>query len=87
MRHWQRILFMLWAAAFVVGIIGVAERILAGLRPTALTSYVVWGLWISADIYFIGLSAGAFLISSLVYAFSGSSRCSGWASWPSSQPW
>lgn len=59
----------LWLVAFVIGVIGVGERVVAGLRPTALGSYVVWGLWISSDIYFIGLSAGAFLISSLVYVF------------------
>ena len=28
-----------------------------------------WGLWVAAYIYFIGLSAGSFLISSLVYVF------------------
>jgi molybdopterin-containing oxidoreductase family membrane subunit len=30
---------------------------------------VTWGLWIAAYIFFIGLSAGSFLISSLVYVF------------------
>ena len=30
---------------------------------------VTWGLWVAAYIYFIGLSAGSFLISSLVYVF------------------
>lgn len=69
MSRWQKILIAIWAIAFVVGVMGVWERIVAGLHPTALGSYVTWGLWISADIYFIGLSAGAFLISSLVYVF------------------
>lgn len=32
-------------------------------------SIVPWGLWVAAYIYFIGLSAGAFLVSSLVYVF------------------
>jgi molybdopterin-containing oxidoreductase family membrane subunit len=32
-------------------------------------SIVTWGLWVAAYIYFIGLSAGAFLVSSLVYVF------------------
>ncbi|MHB8355107.1 MAG: NrfD/PsrC family molybdoenzyme membrane anchor subunit [Vulcanimicrobiaceae bacterium] len=35
----------------------------------AYTSYVPWGMWVSAYIFFIGLSAGAFLLSSLVYVF------------------
>ncbi len=49
--------------------VSVYERATTGLSLTAMTSYVNWGLWISADIYFIGLSAGAFLVSSLVYVF------------------
>jgi molybdopterin-containing oxidoreductase family membrane subunit len=32
-------------------------------------SVVPWGLWVAMYIYFIGLSAGAFLVSSLVYVF------------------
>jgi protein NrfD len=65
----KKLFATLWMLAFVIGVFGVAERIMNGLRPTALGSYVVWGVWIAADIYFIGLSAGAFLISSLVYVF------------------
>ncbi len=56
-----------WLVLFVFGAIGVYLRLTQQLRPTALGSYVTWGLWISADIYFIGLSAGAFLLSSFVY--------------------
>jgi molybdopterin-containing oxidoreductase family membrane subunit len=32
-------------------------------------SLVPWGLWVAVYIYFIGLSAGSFLVSSLVYVF------------------
>jgi protein NrfD len=35
----------------------------------AYGSYVVWGLWVAIYIYMSGLSAGAFLLSSLVYVF------------------
>lgn len=31
-------------------------------------SIVTWGLWVTTYIYFIGLSVGAFLVSSPVYA-------------------
>jgi len=58
-----------WAILFVVGAVAEYERITNGLEVTALTSYVAWGLWIAGDIYFSGLSAGAFLISSLAYGF------------------
>jgi molybdopterin-containing oxidoreductase family membrane subunit len=40
-----------------------------GNQMTNLTSYVPWGLWVASYIYFIGISAGAFLLSSLLYGF------------------
>lgn len=33
------------------------------------TQHVPWGLWVAFYIFFLGLSAGAFLLSSLVYVF------------------
>lgn len=44
-------------------------RLDQGLRVTALTSYISWGLWVSVYIYFIGLSAGSFLLSTMIYVF------------------
>jgi len=38
-------------------------------QHTNYGSLVPWGLWVAVYIYFIGLSAGAFLVSSLVYVF------------------
>jgi len=38
-------------------------------QDTNYGSLVPWGLWVAVYIYFIGLSAGAFLVSSLVYVF------------------
>ncbi len=55
--------------SLVIGAISVYNRFVHGLIITDLGSYMPWGLWISQDIYFIGLSAGAFLISALVYVF------------------
>ncbi len=40
-----------------------------GLKVTSMTSVLPWGLWVSLYIYFIGLSAGSFLLSTLVYVF------------------
>jgi len=62
-------LFAAWTVAAIVGLIGIGERILLGERLTAYSSYIPWGLWVAAYIFFIGLSAGAFLLSSLVYVF------------------
>jgi protein NrfD len=59
----------LWAVLAVVGGIGIVQRILDGHSLTGYGSYIPWGLWVAAYIFFIGLSAGAFLLSSLVYVF------------------
>lgn len=51
------------------GLWALALRMDQGLRTTALTSYISWGLWVSVYIYFIGLSAGSFLLSTMIYVF------------------
>src|SRR3990172_7039088 len=62
-------LALAWLVLAVVGLDGLVERLLHGHHQAAYGSYVVWGLWVSAYIYFIGLSAGSFLLSSLIYVF------------------
>lgn len=52
-----------------IGAIGWWGRLAHGHRDANYNNLVVWGLWVAAYIFFIGLSAGAFLISSLVYVF------------------
>jgi len=52
-----------------VGVWAIAIRAVEGLRVTNLTSHVPWGLWVAFYIYFIGLSAGSFLMSTLIYVF------------------
>ncbi len=51
------------------GLWGVFMRFRTGHELADYGSYVPWGLWVSAYIYFVGLSAGAFLLSSLVFVF------------------
>jgi len=65
----KAVLGILWLLAAIIGGLGIAERLAYGDRLSDLSSYVPWGLWVAAYIYFIGLSAGAFLLSSLVYVF------------------
>ncbi len=65
----KKLVFIFWLALFTLGIIGVWERFAFEHRLVNYGSYVPWGLGVAAYIYFIGLSAGAFLISSLVYVF------------------
>ena len=61
--------WLLGALFFLVGLAGWADRLTNGHRDANYGSIVTWGLWVAAYIYFIGLSAGSFLISSLVYVF------------------
>ena len=61
--------WVVWLGLFGVGLVGVWQRLTQGHLLAAYGSYVPWGLWVAAYIYFVGLSAGAFLLSSLVYVF------------------
>ena len=69
MRVIRAFLWSAWLALVAVGIAGLALRVHSGRELVHYGSYIPWGLWVSAYIYFIGLSAGAFLLSSLVYVF------------------
>ncbi|GAB4534730.1 MAG: hypothetical protein Fur0018_24710 [Anaerolineales bacterium] len=53
----------------VVGLGAIGLRVAYGLRVTNLNYLVPWGLWVAFYIYFIGLSAGSFLMSTMVYVF------------------
>jgi molybdopterin-containing oxidoreductase family membrane subunit len=69
-RNWFKTGFWaLGAVLFLVGLPGWYLRVAHGHEDANYGSIVTWGLWIAAYIYFIGLSAGAFLISSLIYVF------------------
>jgi molybdopterin-containing oxidoreductase family membrane subunit len=58
---------VLWVAALGLGLVGVYWRLTSGHEQAGYGSYIPWGLWVAGYVYFIGLSAGAFLISALVY--------------------
>jgi Ni/Fe-hydrogenase subunit HybB-like protein len=61
-----------WATLSILAALGlwaIYLRAVVGLRLTNLTSLVPWGLWVAFYIYFIGLSAGAFLVSTMIYVF------------------
>ncbi len=67
--HWRILLWIAWLAAAVWGGFGFVERLSGGHAAANYGSYIVWGLWVSAYIYFVGISAGSFLLSSLIYVF------------------
>lgn len=63
---------LFWAAGvflLLAGIPGWYDRLTHGHINANYGNLVPWGLWVAAYIYFVGLSAGSFLISSLVYVF------------------
>ncbi len=60
---------LVWAAALSVGLVGVAQRLLTGHELAGYTSSIPWGLWVGTYVYLVGLSAGAFLLSALIYVF------------------
>lgn len=53
----------------IIGIIAIIKRLIDGMQVTALTTPITWGMWVAFYIYFIGLSAGSFLLSTLIYVF------------------
>ncbi len=63
------VLISLAILGFIAGSWGMAERVLYGLNPVAFGSYVPWGLWVAFYLFFLGLSAGAFLATTLAYVF------------------
>jgi protein NrfD len=65
----NNIIFALGLIGLVAGSFGLWDRLVNGHTNAAYGSYVPWGLWVAQYIYFIGLSAGAFLLSTLVYVF------------------
>lgn len=62
---WYGLLLVVMAVSSV----GVIDRLVNGLGSTNLTSAVPWGAWVAFYIYFVGLSAGASMVSALPYAF------------------
>jgi molybdopterin-containing oxidoreductase family membrane subunit len=60
-------LLILALIGLVVGAVGLADRLQYGLNPTALGSYIPWGLWVAFYLLFLGLSAGAFLVTIMTY--------------------
>ncbi len=68
-RNVRKILWALIGVTIIIGLISVYDRLAHGHANAAYGSYITWGLWVAQYVYFISLSAGAFLISALVYVF------------------
>lgn len=68
-KNLQRAAWVAAVALFVIGLYGLYQRFTLGHASANYGSYIPWGLWIAAYVYLIGLSAGAFLFSTMVYVF------------------
>lgn len=62
-------IFIIWLILFVFGIYAVFQRLILGHKLAAYGSYVPWGLWVAAKVYFVGLGVGTSLIAWLGLAF------------------
>jgi molybdopterin-containing oxidoreductase family membrane subunit len=65
--------FKILVVAAIVGLglgtIGLGNFLIFGKKTLNLGSYVPWGLWVALYLFFLGLTAGAFLITILTYVF------------------
>lgn len=61
--------YVLLALVTAVGLWAMVITLTEGHIHQATTQHVPWGIWIAMYIYFLGLSAGCFLFSTLVYVF------------------
>jgi molybdopterin-containing oxidoreductase family membrane subunit len=65
----KRISYIVGGLALLVGLWGIFDRLTSGHQHAAYGSYVVWGLWVAAYLFFAGTAAGAFMISTLDLLF------------------
>ncbi|MFB6093583.1 MAG: NrfD/PsrC family molybdoenzyme membrane anchor subunit [Halanaeroarchaeum sp.] len=61
--------YALLAVGLVVGVYATYLRVKRGMASTNMSSITPWGAWVAFYIYFVGLSAGAFLVSTLSNVF------------------
>ncbi len=68
-KTFDKLFWLVTIILFIIGIIGVSNRLIYGHKNTNYGSYIPWGLWIASYIWLIGLSAGAFVMSTMTYVF------------------
>ncbi len=67
MKNVKLVYWVALGVSMLLGVLALVVRATDGLGVTNLTQIVPWGLWVALYIYFIGLSAGSFLLSTLIY--------------------
>lgn len=65
--------YTLWIVTLIsmlgIGFYGMYQTLWKGLQVTNMSDRVPWGLWITHDLSAIGLGAGAFTLSAIIYLF------------------
>lgn len=65
----SKIWYLALIGLMAIGSFAIFERIQGGLASTNLTSATPWGTWVTFYIFFVGLSAGSFLLSTMIFVF------------------
>jgi len=65
----KRIAYIIAGLALLVGMWGLFDRLTSGHQNADYGSYVVWGLWVASYLFFAGVAAGSFMISTLDLLF------------------
>jgi molybdopterin-containing oxidoreductase family membrane subunit len=69
MKRKEKAFWLLFGIGAIIGVLSILWRLTAGETLTALSSTMPWGIWVAFYTYFIGLSIGLFLFTTLVYVF------------------
>jgi protein NrfD len=64
-----RYLVLLAILGLAIGSWGMGARLLYGHQYMNYGSYVPWGLWVAFDLFFLGLTAGAYIVTIMTYGF------------------
>lgn len=68
-NNMTKVWYMILLVLIAVGGYAVLQKLNNGLVVTNLTSATPWGAWVAFYIFFVGLSAGSFLLSTLIFVF------------------
>ncbi len=65
----DRFVWVIVVLGLAAGLVGLFDRLTVGHEAAGYGSYIPWGLWVAGYIYLTSLSAGAFVMASLVLLF------------------
>jgi protein NrfD len=72
MKNSKNFTLIYWAAVavmLILGVFGLYWRLTTGHEMANYGQLIVWGLWVVMYIFFVGISAGSFMLVALAYTF------------------